>query len=170
MRRSLIALLLLMSIAACNDGPGVAPTYIHAQVDGKYWTGSASTGVVVYPGGVPDGPGFIYTVATHSISGGKEFLSLDLPTAAAVGSYPIDGAAATGTFAACPNQDLVDCIYWRPVAGHPGTLTITRVDPATGSIEGTFSFTAYMLGDSTKLTKSLTQGQFSITATGVILE
>jgi len=171
MRRSLIALLLFATVTACNDGPGAAPAYIHAQVDGKYWTGPASEGVVVYPIDAPDGAGLIYTVATHSISGGKEFISLDLPTAAAIGSYPLDGVAATATFAACPEPDAADCIYWRPVAGHGGTLTITNVDAATGLIEGTFSFTAYLLGDTTKVTKSITQGQFSISApTAFVLE
>lgn len=169
MHRPLIALLLVAAVVACNDGEGVAPTYIHAQVGGKYWSGPASEGTVVYPGGAPDGAGLIYTVATHSISGGKEFLSLDLPTTPSIGSYPLDGISAFATFAACPDQDLADCIYWKPVAGHAGTLSITHVDPATGLIEGTFSFTGYLLRDTTKATKSITEGQFSITAGSVFL-
>lgn len=164
MRSSLIPTLLLLALVSCNDGGGPTPTYINALVGGKYWSGPASEGVVVYPAGIPNGPGLIYTNAAHTIPGGKQFLALGLPTAPAVGSYAVDGLTAFATYSACPDQDLPDCIYWRQVPGDPGTLTITHIEPTTGLIEGTFGFTAYLLGDSTAEKKSIADGQFAIVA------
>ena len=66
MRSSLIPTLLLLALVFCNDGGGPTPTYINALVGGKYWSGPASEGVVVYPAGIPNGPGLIYTIAAHT--------------------------------------------------------------------------------------------------------
>jgi hypothetical protein len=169
MRRPLISTFLLLSLLACSSGEGGASTYISAQVGGKYWSGPASDGVLVYTAEIPDGPGFVSTVAAHTIAGGKEFLALGLPTPPAVGSYSLDGLAAFATFSACPDQDLADCIYWKQVPGDPGTLSITHIEPTTGLIEGTFAFTAYLLGDSTAAKKSIMQGQFAIVAPSVFI-
>jgi hypothetical protein len=164
MRHTLIATIVLLALPGCASNDGPIPTYITATVAGSHWTGPASEGMVVYTPDAPDGPGFIYSIASHPATGGVEYLAIDLPNGATTGSFPLDGLTATAAFAFCPGPQQADCSAWKPVGGHPGTLTITRFEAETGLIEGTFSFTGYLAGDSTAATKTITNGLFSIVA------
>ena len=69
-------------------------------------------------------------------------LSLLLPMPPDLGAHALDGSTAMASFGSCPDDILADCIGWTAVAEDPGTLTIDRVDPTTGLIEGDFAFTA----------------------------
>lgn len=84
-----------------------------------------------------------------------------------VGTSAIDGEEAAASFSSCPNDVLADCIGWEAIPSDPGTLEITAIDAGTGRITGTFSFTGYVLGDSTGTTKNFTAGSFDIRAPGV---
>jgi hypothetical protein len=162
MRHTLISTIISLALAGCASGDGPIPTYITATVAGSHWIGPASEGAVVYTPDAPDGPGYIYSIASHPATGGVEYLALDLPNGATTGDFPLDGLTATAAFAFCPGPQQADCSAWKPVAGHPGTLTITRFEAETGLIEGRFSFTGYLDGDPTGTTKFITSGLFSI--------
>jgi hypothetical protein len=163
MRRTLTSLLALTALVACGDEEG-SNAHIRASFDGQIWSAAAEPGIVVYSGEDPDGAGRIFTIASRRYQGGTQFLSLNLPEVPTVGSYPLDGHTTTATFASCPNDVAADCIHWTPVAGHPGTLTIDRVNASTAIVEGNFSFTGYALGDSDGPTKLFTAGHFRFVA------
>ncbi len=167
MRHTLISALTLVTLAACNDSGDPTRTYINARIDGTYWSGPASEGQVVYTVEGPAGPGIIVSIASIRVGSGSQVLSLGLVNPPALGTAALDGAAGRGSWNSCPNNILADCASWSAIPSDPGTLTITKIDPGTGLIEGTFSFTAYLLGNSTAAKKSITEGQFAILAPSV---
>jgi hypothetical protein len=148
-------------VAGCGDEEG-SSSYIAATIDGLPWRETALQGEVAY--GVEQPDGWIFTIASRPYHNGHQLFSLNLPLSPVVGTYVLDGGATNAAFSSCPDDILADCIYWRPVAGHPGTLKITAVDAATGWIAGTFSFAGYPLGDSTGAARSFTNGEFKIQA------
>ena len=169
MRRSLIALMAMLSLVGCTDGEGPGAPFIRATVDGKVWIAEAQEGTVVYVVDDPDGAGKIFTIASRHLGGGSQYITLNLPMPPAIGTYQLDGAAAHATYASCPDDVLADCISWSAVAAHPGTLIIDRIDPVDGVIEGSFVFDGYALGNPEGTSKSFTGGRFRIYAPSVFI-
>lgn len=169
MRRSLIALIVTLAIAGCGNGEGSGAPFIRTSVDGQVWSAEAQEGTVVYLAGDPDGAGKIFTLATRSVGGGTQRLTMNLPMPPAIGTYALDGTAALATFQSCPNNVAGDCISWSAVPEHPGTLIIDRVDPVDGVIEGAFVFTGYALGNPAGASKSFGAGRFRIHAPSVFV-
>jgi hypothetical protein len=167
--RVLTSLLLLSLLAGCGTDEGTAGPYLQASISGVSWREAASEGVVVYSVDHPDGSGSIFTIAARDVGAGVQLLSLNLPNPPAIGTYPLTGGEVGAVFSSCPNNVLADCISFTPVPAHPGTLEITSIDPETGRITGTFSFTGYALGDTTGSIKHVTGGSFDIRAPGVFV-
>jgi hypothetical protein len=163
MRRT-IALAAALLLAGCGSDEGDA-SYISAVVDGQIWSAEALDGEVAYY--VEGGDG-IWTLASRPIANGHQLFALVVPKPAEVGTYPLDGSIARVSFASCPDDTLADCISWSAVGEHPGSLTIERVDLATGLIEGKFNFTGYALGDPAGSTRQFAAGQFRFFAPGAV--
>lgn len=163
MRRT-IALTAALLLASCGSDEGDA-SYISAVIDGQVWSAEAMEGEVAYY--VEGGDG-IWTMASRPIGSGNQFFALVVPKPPEVGTYPIDEFIARMSFASCPDDVLADCIFWSATPEDPGTLTIERVDPTTGLIEGRFSFTGYALGDPDGATRSFSGGQFRFFAAGAL--
>lgn len=168
MRCALIVPTLLMTLAGCGQDEGSGRAFISATIDGASWSAEAQQGQVVYNLEAPDGDG-IWSAATRSAGSGSQFLSLVLPIPPALGDHPLDGSAARLAFQNCPDAIEADCLEWSAVAAHPGTLTIDRVESASGLIEGHFSVVVYALGDPAGATKTITSGRFRIYAPSVFI-
>lgn len=163
MLRPLTRTILLLALAACGSEEQGSMGYIAAQVDGAAWRAPASEGTVVYSLGSPDGAGFVYSSAFKRVQFGGEILSLDLPNPPALGVHALGGDSAYAMFASCPSQDLNDCAVWRSISSDPGTLEITAIDTAAGTISGTFAFPGHFLSDTRGgAVKSITAGAFRI--------
>jgi hypothetical protein len=163
MRRT-IALVIALLLVGCGSEEGDA-SYISAVIDGQVWSAEALEGEVAYY--VEGGDG-IWTFASRPIASGNQFFALVVPLPPDVGTYPLDAYIARVSFASCPNDVLADCIWWGAVPEDPGSITIERVDPATGEIEGKFSFTGYALGDPEGATRQFAAGQFRFFAPGAV--
>jgi len=166
--RALTLLLCGLILVGCGDEEGSA-AYIAATIDGAPWRGAAVEGIVVYTVEDPEGSGSIFSSAHRPFGAGEQILSVNLPNPPALGVYALDGSEASAAYVSCPDDVLADCIGWQPVAGHPGTLEITAIDPESGRIAGTFSFAGYPLGDSTGTPKYFTSGAFDIRAPSVFI-
>lgn len=165
MRRT-IALAAALLLGGCGSEEGNA-SFISAVVDGQVWSAEAVEGEVAY---YAEGGSGIWTMASRQSNGGVRLLTLVVPVAPEVGTFPLDQFIARASYASCPGDRLLDCIWWAPVPEDPGSLTIERVDPATGEIEGRFSFTGYALGDPAGESKPFTGGQFRFFAPGAVGE
>jgi hypothetical protein len=164
MRRT-IALVIALLLVGCGTEEGDA-SYISAVIDGQVWSAEALEGEVAYY--VEGGDG-IWTVASRPILNGSQLFSLVIPYPPDLGTVPLDGLASRVSYASCPDDILADCIYWSATAEAPGSLTIEEVDPNTGLIAGTFSFTGYALGDPEGTNKTFTGGRFRIFAPDVFV-
>ena len=169
MRRSLITLMTMLSLAGCGDGDGSGTPFIRASFDGQLWSAEAQEGTLVYGAGSPDSGGTVWTLASRKAGGGSQFIAMNLPMPPSIGTHAINGSTALATYASCPNDVLADCIYWAAVAEHPGTLIIDRIDPVDGLIEGSFMFNGYALGNPAGSSKSFTAGRFRIYAPSVFI-
>jgi hypothetical protein len=163
MRRT-IALAAALLLAGCGSEEGDA-SYISAVIDGQVWSAEALEGEVAYY--VEGGDG-IWTMARRPLTNGGQFFSLVVPKPPAVGTYPLDEFIARAGFASCPDDVLADCISWSAIPEDPGTLEIDHIDPATGLIEGKFSFIGYALGDPEGAKRSFTRGRFRFFAPGAV--
>lgn len=162
MLRTLSGGLLLLALAGCGSEEGSASAALAVRVDGTWWRAPASEGVVVYSGSDPEGAGYVYTAGLVRTGSGNEFLSLDLPNPPAVGTYSLGGTTAFATFLSCPAPDAAACAFWSTIPSDPGTVSITAIDTAAGTIAGTFSFRGHFSGDSAGAVKTFSGGQFVI--------
>lgn len=169
MRRSMILPTLLLALVGCGDGEGTGPAFISAKIDGTAFSAEAQDGQMVYTLEVPDADG-IYAAASRLVGSDRQFLSLVLPMPLQVGDYPLDGTTVRLAYQQCPSDVQADCIQWRAVAEHPGTLSIDRVDSANEMVEGRFSAVAYVLGNPAGTTKPILYGRFRIHTPGVFTQ
>ena len=156
--RLLTLLCCALLVAGCGDEEGPA-SYIATTIDGVEWRGMVEEAQPVY---TVTG-NWVSAVGFRKVSGGGQLFYLNLPFPPSVGSWALGTDTAFASWMACPDQDL-DCIYYPAVESDPGVLTITAIEPNSGRIQGTFSFTGYALGDTLNPTKSFTNGTFDIRA------
>ncbi|MEO6066367.1 MAG: hypothetical protein ABIQ41_00130 [Gemmatimonadales bacterium] len=165
MRRTLILIAFCTTLAACGGGEEDS-SYIRAMIDGSMWSAEASEGEVVY---LVDGPDGIVSVASRTVGGGSQIFSVVLPNPPGLGTTSLDGSAAHAAYSTCPNVDLADCASWVAIASDPGILTITRIEPNTGLIEGGFAFRGHLLGQPVGPTKTISSGWFVVYAPSVFI-
>lgn len=169
MRRSVMVTLLAFALLSCGDGEGAPHSYIRASIDGIVWSATATEGQVIYTVEEPAGPGIIVSIASRRQGAGSQTLVLGLDNPPALGTIALDGVAGRASYLSCPNDILADCAPWYAIPSDPGSVTITRIEPASGLIEGTFAFTGHLLADSTGPTEAFTAGRFVIFAPGVFI-
>ena len=164
MRRTLILIAFCTTLAACGGGEEDS-SYIRAMIDGSMWSAEASDEVVY----LVDGPDGIVSVASRTVGGGSQIFSVVLPNPPGLGTTSLDGSAAHAAYSTCPNVDLADCASWVAIASDPGILTITRIEPNTGLIEGGFAFRGHLLGQPAGPTRMISSGWFVIHAPSVFI-
>ena len=167
MRRSLRLLVTLILVAGCGSDEG-DDVFIRTTFDGAIWSATAADAQLSFTVDNPDDAGIWFSIASRPHGGGSQSFSLGLPDPIAEGSYPLNGSTDYAPYLSCPDDVFADCISWRVVPSHPGTLTITGIDTETGLVRGTFSFNGYLLGDSTASHKAFTGGAFVIRVPALI--
>lgn len=167
MRRPLACLLALTLVAGCGSDEGDA-RFIRIAFDGSTWAATPGDAQLTFTVDDPEGAGVWISLASRPHGGGNQLFSLGLPNPVEVGTYPLNGVSGYAAFLSCPSDVLADCVSWKVVPSHPGTLKITDVDAETGVARGTFSFNGYLLGDSTASAKSFTGGAFAIRVGGPV--
>ena len=143
-------------LGACGSEEGEG-AYIRVTVDGVVWEGAAMEGQVVYAAGGSS----IYVPAFGSAGGDEQSLHLSLPNPPALGTIALDGNTASATWAVCSDLEG-PCTDHRAVPSHPGSLTIASIEPNSGRMSGTFTFTGFPSGDTLAVAKTFTSGTFSV--------
>lgn len=156
--RALTFLCFALVLAGCDDDEGPS-SYIAATIDGEEWRGATEEGMVIQG----DSAAWISAVGFKKVANGGQLFYLNLPYPTTLGTWTVGVDSALASWMACPDQDL-DCIYYSAVESHPGTLTVTAIEPESGRIQGTFTFTGYALGDTLNPVKVFTSGSFDIRA------
>lgn len=165
MRRTLISALLLSSLVACGDDEGGPATFIAAEIDGAEWRGEATEGEVVY---YVEGSS-VWVPAYRRVGGADQTLNLSLPYLPEVGTFALGTGNVRASWSVCPVYSDEDCGYWTALPGDPGVLTIASIEPSSGRMEGTFTFTGYFLGDSLGETREFSGGRFLVLAPSVFI-
>lgn len=166
--RPLTLLVALALVAGCGTDEGDA-TFIRVTFDATMWSAEAGPAQIAYTVDNPDDSAMWVAVAARSRQGGQQLFSLGLPDPVATGTYALNGLGTYAAYISCPNDVLADCVSWTVVPSHPGTLTISDIDGATGLVRGTFAFNGYLLGDPTASAKSFTGGAFAIRVPGLMV-
>ena len=161
MRRSLTLVASLILVAGCGSDEG-NDAFIRTTFDGSAWSATAEDAQLSFTIDNPDDAGIWFSVASLTRGGGSQHFSLGLPDPIETGSFPLNGINDYAAYLSCPSEVFADCVAWRVVPSHPGTLTITEVDTEAGLVRGTFAFNGYLLGDSTAAHKAFTGGAFAI--------